>query len=500
VNCYFDDLRENIPRARQIPMAMGPAYLAGVFNRNFCNVRLYDEVSSGSLEDPQLLSWPDMLVLTGLTTGFDRMLHVTAYARSLNTRVIVVAGGPGIRSFPRHARSFFDYCCLGDIEELGEVAREVFGEDAVAEEMTPRFDLAYWVRSVGHIESSRNCNFRCAFCSMTAEGRGYQKYDLEYTRKQILAVGYKDFFLFIDNNFYGNDKHYFHDRMGLLKQMYRDKRFGGWGALVTNDFFYDDANLRARESGCVALFTGVESFDNAWLGSMHKGQNNRRPQVEIIAKCLNAGILFLYGMILDVTSRTVDDLERELALVMRTPEITLPCFLSLPIPFPGTPFFRECVEKRRLLPNTRIRDLNSSVLSLKPLESMARVQPFIATTQTMNGYRKQILSHTLSFYCQYRKVLTPLQMRLALMNSGLLFAHEFLTAPGWIGPAHKRTHISSSERLDKVYRPAFQIDPRYQHYFSPTMLTDGNGEIAADLQDDISGAVLLRNRAGQLVG
>jgi hypothetical protein len=131
---------------------------------------------------------------------------------------------------------------------------------------------------------------------------------------------------------------------------------------------------------------------------------------------------------------------------------------------------------------------------------MARVQPFIATTQTMNGYRKQILSHTLSFYCQYRKVLTPLQMRLALMNSGLLFAHEFLTAPGWIGPAHKRTHISSSERLDKVYRPAFQIDPRYQHYFSPTMLTDGNGEIAADLQDDISGAVLLRNRAGQLVG
>ncbi len=482
-------------------MAMGPAYLAGVFNRNFCNVRLYDEVSSGSLEDPQLLAWPDMLVLTGLTTGFDRMLHVTAYARSLNTRVIVVAGGPGIRSFPRHARLFFDYCCLGDIEELAEVAREVLGEDAAAEEMTPRFDLADWVRGVGHIESSRNCNFRCAFCSMAAEGRGYQKYGLEYTRKQILAAGYKDFFLFIDNNFYGNDRNYFHERLHLLKQMYKDKRFGGWGALVTNDFFYDDANLNsARESGCVALFTGLESFDNAWLGTMNKGQNNRVPQVEMIAKCLNAGILFLYGMILDVTSRTVDDLERELAFVMRTPEITLPCFLSLPIPFPGTPFFRECLEKRRLLPNTRIRDLNSSVLSLQPLESMARVQPFIAATQTMNGYRKQILSHTLSFYRQYRKVLTAPQMRLALINSGLLFAHEFLTAPGWIGRAHKRTYISSSEQLDKVYRPAFQINSRYRHYFSPTMLTDGNGEIAADLQGDISGAVFSRNRAGQLVG
>jgi hopanoid C-2 methylase len=501
VNCYFDDLRENIPRTRQIPMAMGPAYLAGVFNRNVCDVRVYDEFSSGSLEVPELLSWPDMLVLTGLTTGFDRMLHVTAYARSLNAQVIVVAGGPGIRSLPRYAGNFFDYCCLRDIEELGAIAREVFGEDAVAEEMNPRFDLTYWVRSVGHIESSRNCNFRCAFCSMSAENRPYQKYDLEYTRQQILAVGYKDFFLFIDNNFYGNDKNYFHDRMHLLKQMYKDRRFGGWGAMVTNDFFYDDANLKsARESGCVALFTGIESFDSAWLRSMNKGQNNHLPQVEMISKCLNAGILFLYGMILDVTSRTVDDLERELAFVMRTPEITLPSFLSLPTPFPGTPFFRECMEKRRLLPNTRIRDLNSSVLSLKPLEDIARVQPFIEATQTMNGYRTRILSHTVSFYRRYRRVLTRTQMRLAVMNAGLLFAHEFLTAPGWIGRGYKRTYISSSERLDKVYQPAFQINPRYGHYFSPTMLTDGNGEIAADLRDDISGPVLARSKGELLVG
>ena len=495
VNCYFDDLRENVPRTRKMPMAIGPAYLAGAFDRKFCEVRLYDEVSSGSLEDPKLLSWPDLLVLTGLTTGFDRMLHITAYARTLNAQVIVVAGGPGIRSFPRYARNFFDYCCLGDIEELGEVAREVLGDDAVAEEMNPRFDLAYWIRGVGHIESSRNCNFRCSFCTLSAELRDYQKYNLEYTRKQILAVD-RDFFLFIDNNFYGNDKKYFLDRIHLLTRMYKDKRFGGWGALVTSDFFYDDANLKiARESGCITLFSGVESFDNAWLRSMNKTQNNRLPQVDMISKCLDAGIVFLYGMLLDVTSRTVDDLERELAFVMRTPEITLPCFLSLPIPFPGTPFFRECMEQRRLLPNIRVRDLNGTVLSLKPLENIARVQPFIAATQTMQGYRQGILSHTFNFYRRYRKVLTPPQLWLCLMNSGLLLAHEFLTAPGWIGRAHTRTYVSGSERLDKAYQPAFHLNPRYQHYFVPTMLTDRNGEIAADLRDDISSSVPLRNGA-----
>jgi len=186
----------------------------------------------------------------------------------------------------------------------------------------------------------------------------------------------------------------------------------------------------------------------------------------------------------------VDELERELNFVMRAPEISLPSFLSLPIPFPGTPFFQECVEKRRLLPNTRVRDLNGTILSLKPLESIARVQPFIAATQTMNGYRKRILSHSFNFYRRYRTVLTAPQMRLSLMNSGLLFAHEMLTAPGWIGRRHKRTHISSSERLDKVYQPALRINPRYAHYFAPTMLTNKGGEIAAHLRDDIGSALL----------
>jgi radical SAM superfamily enzyme YgiQ (UPF0313 family) len=502
VNCYFDDLRENIARPRKIPMAMGPAYLAGAFDRNFCDVRLYDEHSSGSLEDPNLLTWPDMLVLTGLTTGFDRMLHVTAYSRTLNPDVIVVAGGPAIRSFLHHARNFFDYCCLGDIEELREVAGEVFGTDAVAEEMHPRFDLAYWVRDIGHIESSRNCNFRCSFCTLSAHPKAYQKYGLEYTRKQILDAGYKDYFLFIDNNFYGNDKKFFHERLQILQQMHNERRFGGWAALVTNDFFYDDANLKsARDSGCVALFSGVESFDSAWLRSMNKAQNARLPQVDMISKCLDEGIIFLYGMMLDVTSRTVEELEREIDFVMRTPEIPLPCYFSLPIPFPGTPFFRECVENRRLLPNTRVRDLNSTVLALKPLDSFTRVLPFIETTQTMKGYRKQILSHIFNFYRRYRETLTPRQMGLCTLNAGLLFAPETLTARGWIRRPQKRSYISSSERLDKSYRPAFPVDPRYGRFFEPTMLTDRNGEIALDLQEDISISALAmtRKRAKPLV-
>ncbi len=168
VNCYFDDSRQPIRRTNKIPQAVGPIYLAGAFARDLCDVRCYTEVASGPLEDERLLGWPDMLVLTGLTNGFDRMLHLAAYARSKNQKVIVVAGGPAVRALPLLSKKFFDYTCLGDIEELGEVIAEAFGTGYVEKQMLPRYDLAYWLGRIGYVETTRYCNFRCSFCAQVS--------------------------------------------------------------------------------------------------------------------------------------------------------------------------------------------------------------------------------------------------------------------------------------------------------------------------------------------
>ena len=152
------------------------------------------------------LAWPDVLVLTGLTNSFDRMLHLTAYARTKNPNVIVVAGGPPVRSLPLLSRKVFDYSCLGDIEELCDVIKEALGPEYVAETMLPRYDLAYWLGRIGYVETTRYCNFRCSFCSLTAEGHGYQTYELDYIRQQILASGKRRRMFFLDNNFYGSDR------------------------------------------------------------------------------------------------------------------------------------------------------------------------------------------------------------------------------------------------------------------------------------------------------
>jgi len=48
----------------------------------------------------------------------------------------------------------------------------------------------------------------------------------------------------------------------------------------------------------------------------------------MISKSLNAGVVFSYGLMVDVTTRTVSDLRRELNFITSTPEITVPSFVT----------------------------------------------------------------------------------------------------------------------------------------------------------------------------
>jgi radical SAM superfamily enzyme YgiQ (UPF0313 family) len=490
-NCFFDEMRFKVGRNTQIPQAMGPVYLAGAFSQDACDVRLYDEMSSGPLEDEQLLAWPDMLVLTGLNTAFDRMLHVTAYARTKNPSVIVVAGGPAIRNLPNLSKQYFDYICLGDIEELQQVVGDAFGRHHVSEQMVPRYDLAYWMTRFGYVESSRYCNFKCAFCSLTAEGHGYQKYDLEFIRNQIIRLGKrKDPVVFIDNNFYGNDRQFFLDRLALIKELRKDGYIKRWSALVTNDFFYDDENLAlVKTAGCIALFSGLESFDLEWLQSVNKLQNTRIEQIELVRKCLEHGIVFLYGTMFDITRRHLADLRRELEFIIDHPGITLPSYISIIVPILGTPLFYEHLKAGSILPSTRLRDLESTTLCVKPLDPVDEVTRFIYDIQTLHGYKRKIMQHSWRFYQRYKTSLSKFQMLVAISNAIKISCQvtpSTTVIPRSFRPRNRqRTHLSTTEILDKVYQPAFPVKSCFQSYFRPTMLTDENGEITKELEADI---------------
>jgi hopanoid C-2 methylase len=486
VNCYFDETRLPIARTNKFPLAMAPAYLAGGFSKELCELRIYNEQSSGPLRDESLIGWPDMLVLTGLTNAFDRMLHLTAYARTQNPEVIVVAGGPAIRALPRLSGRYFNYVCQGDLEQIKDVILDAFGAGYVAEEMVPRFDLAHSGGQIGYAETSRNCNFACSFCTLTSEGNKYVKLNLQTIEKQILTTGKKRTLLFLDNNFYGNDREYFVSRIDIIRGLWKKGHFKGWAALVTNDFFLNDENLSlARESGCLALFSGVESFDIRWLQNARKLQNTRMPQSEMIRKCLDAGIVFLYGMMLDPFTRSIQDLRSELEFIFDTPEISLPSYLSIPVPIPGTPFFYENVEKGALLPMTKLRDLDSTTISMWPLGPIDEAVAFVEDIASMRRYRKQIVLHTAAFLRRYRSIFSLEQLLIVLGNALNLSAPVLFTAPRWArrSTRHRRTYVSTTEPVDAVYSPSFPVSSKYERYFQPTMVTDRYGGLADDVSE-----------------
>lgn len=489
VNGYFDPLRRG-PRPSSIPQSMAPAYLAGALAPDRWDIRLYNEQASGPLHDAELLGRADLLVLTGLTCAFDRLLHLTAYARTLNPRVIVAAGGPPIRALPRYARRFFDYPCAGDVEELRDVVAGAFGPAYASAEMRPRFDLVSWMGRFGYAETSRYCNFRCGFCSLTAEGHSYRKYDLDAIRAHLLAIGPRDLIIFVDNNFYGNDRRFFLARMELLKEMKARGEVRGWCALVTNDFFAREDNLRlAREAGCCGLFSGVESFDQASLRTFDKRQNLQHPQVDLIRRCLESGISFSYGLIFDVTTRRIADMRREIDFVLDTPEITLPNYITLAIPLLGTPYFHDCVSRGVLLPDTRLRDLDTLTVSLRPLDPIDEVAAFVRELPGLDGRRARVLRHSAAFYRRYRRHLNWEQMQIAWAGAFMLLAPYLNTRDRRAGKrrAAARTHVSSTETLDPLYVPSLPVASRYASYFEPTMVTDAHGRIADALAEDLQG-------------
>lgn len=489
VNAFFDEYRRTAGSPHRVPRAMGPIYLAGAFARSHCEVRIYNEQYAGVLDDLALLGWPDMLVLTGVTSAFDRMRQLAAYSRALSPKVIVVAGGPAVRALPRLSARYFDYACTGDIEQLRDVVREVLGPGCAANDMFPRYDLMDRSYLLGYVESSRNCNFRCQFCSLTGEGGRYTAYDLDHVRRQVLATGKKQI-VFIDNNFYGNNRQYFLDRIAMLRELHHDRKIDGWSALVTGDFFQHAENLAlAREAGCFSLFSGVESFDQEVLASYKKHQNRLMPQVEMIRSCLETGILFSYGIILDPTSRRLADLEREIQFILDTPEITLPAYFTLAIPLIGTPYFRDCFESGVLLPGLRVRDLDGVTVSMRPLDPLGEVVRFARDLLNLRGRRARVITHAARFASRYHRTLGPMQLLAATVSGALIATQSLASSPTRLRLDRPRqTFLAGTEVLDLQYTPAMRLPGRYRDYFLPTVITDPDGGLNEAVAEDLLSA------------
>ncbi|MCP5463613.1 MAG: radical SAM protein [Deltaproteobacteria bacterium] len=490
INAYFDDLRSQRARPNKVPQSMGPVFLAGYFSPQHWDITLWNEQAHGPLDQAKAFENLDALVLTGLNNAFDRMKQLTAYAKTKSPKCVVIAGGSAVRVLPKLSQEFFDIVSLGDAGDIKRIINSEWGVDHTNPDPMPRYDLCNWMRHVGYVESSQNCNFSCSFCSLTAEGGHFQNYSLEFIKRQIKAIGKNKAIIFLDNNFFGNDSKFFDQKIDLLGELHDEGYLPYWSCLVSSDFFYDRTRIkRVKEVGCTALFSGVESFDTKWLKSIHKNQNTHESQIDQIRDCLEEGMVYFYGFVMDFVKRSIHDIQNELAYIFEDSSISLPTYFTTIVPMLGTPYFYELLNDDKLLPNAKLRDFDPTTLTIKPKDPLPQVAHFLKNTQNMKGFRKKIFKHSQAFAKRYLKGFDRYQKLLFLHSvtqlmvqntpNDLSFFKDLFTKKT------ERTHISTTEFSAKEFSPAFPIHPQYAHYFKPTFITDECGQLTSEVAPDL---------------
>ncbi|CAA0104839.1 Hopanoid C-2 methylase [BD1-7 clade bacterium] len=494
VNGYFDSTRKAAKRPWKVPQAMAPMFLSGAFNDEYVDIRVHNEQALGPV-DPALLSGIDMLVLSGLNSAFDRYLHLTAYAKTQNLNVIVVAGGGPVRILPELSKRYFDYVCLGDVEQIQDAIKDAWGSQYVCPLMVetgfalPKYALGNTRSRLKYVETSRNCNFQCDFCSLTGENNAYMKYSLEYIERQFREQPGGDLYAVIDNNFYGNSRRHFEQKIALMESIKNDWHKQGkslsWAALVTSNFFNEKNLSMVKKAGCDYLFTGIESFNQEFHKNHNKHQNTLNSQVDIIRQCLDAGIAMFYGYMLDVVNSSVEDLKDEIDYMLDNHDIPLPSYFSLPIPMLGTPFFYEQLENDKILPNVRLCDLDDTTLSLRPKSSIEETLKFTRYIEGLSGDKSRVFMHSVKHTYRRRRSLRLRQHLVATVPALLLTAQQSLVKRKGGAASQQRTHLAGTDLLHESYKPEMTVDSRYQAYFEPTYLTDANGDITEDLAPDL---------------
>ncbi|MDM4768074.1 radical SAM protein [Pelomonas sp. SE-A7] len=489
VNCYSDNNRGARGNPFFVPQSIAALSLAGAFSNEHCELRVACEFRSGPFEDLKALAWPQLLVLTGLNAALDRMKQLCAYAKTLNPGVTVVVGGPLARVLPRYCSRFFDVVLDGDAEALAELAASLYGPEHRAEPVRPRYELAPSWHPVGYAEASRNCNFACDFCSMTAEGRPHQTLPLEHVRAQLERLQGKQCVMFLDQNFFAGPRQHLQERLDLLAEFHDAGRIGGWAALVTSDFFAKPEWMdKARASGCIGFFSGVESLDDDQLRSYAKKQNLQLPGTERMRRCLAAGMTFHYGLIYDPLQRRARALRDEVEAIAADPTLTLPSFVSLAIPLLGTPMFRRQLEQGVLLPGLKLRDMDGRSLLTQSLDGPDELMPLLAEMDHCLVSPAQARRHAFGLWRHYRKILPRRALVSALSADVGCLLRRFSTATrdAHLGAsATRRSHFGPSERLGTLYQPRIALAESYRGHFEATAVTDGAGELHPDLWSDL---------------
>jgi len=296
----------------------------------------------------------DLVGLTAMTMHAPRAYEIADRFRARG--ITVVMGGLHASSLPQETKQYVDAVVIGEAEgvwgkllldfQMGRLKPFYKSEHFCSFEGQPhpRLDLLkkkhYW--TINCVQATRGCPFSCDFCSVAqffGNTYRYRPVDEVIAEVKSLPPGY---FTFVDDNIMGKPSY----AKELFRKLTPLKR--KWASQGSLTMAKDTKLLKmAVESGCYALFVGIESLSQENLSSMNKSINHVSQYEEAIKKIQDHGIMvvgsFIFGFDHDdeaVFERTVKFCEMN--------KIELPIFFIL-TPVPGTRLYQRMEKEGRIL-------------------------------------------------------------------------------------------------------------------------------------------------------
>ncbi len=354
-------------------------------------IRIFDE----NIEDIDYSWKADLVGITARTMFVKRAYEISENFRARGIKTVL--GGIHPSMCPEEALLHCDSVVVGEAEELwhtvlqdaenGQLKRLYRAEkfaDLTAAPIPDRAPLSRKRYLLDLVQTTKGCPFDCEFCSVHAfDGQTIRSKTVEQVIREIQGINSnhttykkKTSIFFADDNIMANRK--FARELFLALQPYNIN----WMCQASINISREDDLLELmRNSGCGAIFVGLESISEENLAMMHKGVNQRYEYMEAIQKIQSYGILvhssFIVGYDFD-TQSTFD----ELINFIQESNLLMP-LINILTPLPGTRLYKRFEEEGRILD----RDWNkydTQHVVFKP----ARMSP----DDLLQGYRKVVKS------------------------------------------------------------------------------------------------------------
>jgi radical SAM superfamily enzyme YgiQ (UPF0313 family) len=295
----------------------------------------------------------DLVGISCMTANAPRAYHLAGEFKKRGKKVVL--GGVHPTLLPDEALSYADSVVVGEAEGVWEQVLEDFRKGALQRtyhHSKPSLDRYIPLKfrkltkkrlfNVIPVMTTRGCPYSCEFCCVSdIFGKEIRHSPISNVVRDIEDSRGK-IFIFLDDNIIGKP-HYAKELFKAITP-YKIK----WVGQASISFVHDAELMKlAADSGCAALFFGLESVAEAQLKTMRKSIKEIKGVEDAIKRVKDLGIHFHASMVFGFDSDTREIFPETLKFLEKNKVGT--ASFNVLTPYPGTRIYEQFKSQGRLL-------------------------------------------------------------------------------------------------------------------------------------------------------